>query len=311
MNRPRNARDGQGSSSLGGGAVAQPFYPPAIRPATAAPRFPFYLPKLLSNNVAIIPERAFHEPLVLAPGPPRMAFFTGPEAVKAVLHSRASEFPKGALQNEVLRPLLGNAMISSEGEQWRWQRSATAPLFRHEEIVRYGSVMTEAAEAAVERWRRSRTRTPRFIHRDMLRAAFDVISRTMLTGGAPEFIEAIERGHARYFRAVNWWIAYRLLGLPRWIPRPGQRAMQSHEENLRGESFQAIVERDHATAEGGKDLLSRLANSTDPETGRGMSGKLLADNIAAFLVAGYDTTALTLTWTLYLISQSPEWATDA
>jgi cytochrome P450 len=237
-----------------------------------------------------------------------MAFFTGPEAVKAILHSRAAEFPKGALQNDVLRPLLGSAMITSEGEQWRWQRSATAPLFRHEEILRYGPVMTEAAEAAVERWRQDGGQAPRLIHRDMLRAAFDVISRTMLTAGAPELINAIERGHARYFQAVNWWITYRLLGLPRWMPRPGRRAMQSHEGNLRGDAFRAIVERDHATAGGGKDLLSRLACSTDPETGQAMPTELVADNIAAFLVAGYDTTALTLTWSLYLLSQSPEWS---
>jgi cytochrome P450 len=47
--------------------------------------------------------------------------------------------------------------------------------------------------------------------------------------------------------------------------------------------------------------------STDPETGRSMPGELLVDNIVSFLMAGYDTTALALTWTLYLISQSPEW----
>ena len=132
---------------------AAPFYPPLVKPSPKPLRFPSNLIKLLNNNLEAIPEQAYREPLVIAPGPPRMAFFTGTEAVKALLLTRAAEFPKGALQVDVLKPMFGNAMISSEGRDWRWQRGAAAPLFRHEELLQYGPIMSAAAEAAVARWR--------------------------------------------------------------------------------------------------------------------------------------------------------------
>ena len=62
-----------------------PFYPPHVTPARLPLRFPFNLVKLLGNNLELIPEAAYHEPVVFAPGPPRMAFFTGPELVKELL----------------------------------------------------------------------------------------------------------------------------------------------------------------------------------------------------------------------------------
>jgi cytochrome P450 len=114
---------------------AAPFYPPHVKPcAKPLLRFPFSLVKLLRNNLEAIPEQAYRDPLVIAPGPPRMAFFTGTELVKTLLLARPAEFPKGALQVDVFKPMFGNAMISSEGRDWRWQRGAAAPLFRHQEL---------------------------------------------------------------------------------------------------------------------------------------------------------------------------------
>ena len=132
---------------------AAPFYPPLVKPARRPLRFPFNLIKLLHNNLELIPEAAYREPVVVAPGPPRMAFFTGAEMVKKLLLGRPADYPKGRLQVDILKPIFGNAMISAEAEEWRWQRAVAAPLFRHEELLRYGPVMTEAAEAAVARWR--------------------------------------------------------------------------------------------------------------------------------------------------------------
>src|SRR6266851_5630974 len=162
--------------------VTAALYPPFVKPAVKPLRFPANLIKLLSNNLEIIPEQAYREPLVIAPGPPRMAFFSGSELVKTLLLSRHTEFPKGAVQVEVLKPMFGNAIISSEGREWRWQRGAAAPLFRHDELLRYGSIMTDVAEATVAKWRTAPPGTAHAVHRDMSRAAFHVISKTMLAG---------------------------------------------------------------------------------------------------------------------------------
>lgn len=285
---------------------ATAFYPPRAKPAARPLRFPFNLFKLLGNNLAIIPEQAYHEPIVIAPGPPRMAFITGSEPLKTLFLDRPTEFPKGGLQVEVLKPIFGNAMISREGRDWRWQRGAAAPLFRHDELLQYGPIMSAAAEATVAHWRAAANGSVRAIHKDMMRAAFHVISNTMLAGGAEEMFNAIEKGHADYYSGVNWWVMYTLLGLPHWLPRPGGKLMRAHETRLR-QAVAELVQARRAGAAAGEDLLARMLRASDAETGQSMSDELLVDNIVSFLMAGYDTTAFTLTWTLYLISKSPEW----
>jgi cytochrome P450 len=284
----------------------EPFYPPHVRPVPRPLPFPFYLPTLLGNNLAAIPAQAYERPIVLGRGPPRMAWITGPEAVKAVLLDRAHEFPKGYVQNEIFRPLFGNAMITAEGRDWRWQRGAAAPLFRHDEIVRYGEIMARAAEATVAQWRATGPDRVHPIHTQMMHAAFAVIAGTMLAGTADDAIDAIEKGHAGYFAGVNWWTVYTIFRLPHWLPRPGGRAMRAHEGRLRA-AMAGVVEARHRGATTANDLIAKLLASPDPETGREMSDELLIDNAVAFLMAGYDTTALALTWTLYLVSQSPAW----
>jgi cytochrome P450 len=285
--------------------AAGSFVPPAVAPAAKPLHFPFNLVKLLRNNLELIPEEAYRKSVVLAPGPPRMVFLTGPEVVKTVLLDRPAEFPKGGVQVEILRPLFGNAMISAKGRDWRWQRGVAAPLFRHDELLRYGPAMTAAAEKVVADWRGAPNGAVRPIHTDMMRATFDVISNTMLVGGAPDVLSAIEKGHADYYGAVNWWVTYTLLGFPHWLPRPGGKGMRGHESRLR-RSVADLV-RTRRAAASGDDLLYKLAHSSDPESGQAMADENLVDNIVAFLMAGYDTTAFALTWTLYLIAQSPEW----
>jgi cytochrome P450 len=291
---------------IGSAEGTAPFYPPHVRPSSKPLRFPFNLFKLLNNNLELIPEQAYRERLTIVPGPPRMAFFTGSELVKTLLLSRQAEFPKGRLQNEVLRPVFGNAMISSEGREWKWQRAAAAPLFRHDELLRYGPIMSAAAEATVDSWRRGPPGVIRFINDDMMRAAYRVISNSMLAGGAEEVIHAIERGHADYFRGANWWVMYVLLRLPHWLPRPGGRLMRRHEARLRAAIGELVAAR-RGIAATGDDLLAKLVRATDPESRQSMTDELLVDNVVSFLMAGYDTTALSLTWTLYLLSRSPEW----
>ena len=286
--------------------VAAPWYPPRARPCRKPLRFPANLIKLISNNLEFIPEQAYRERMVIAQGPPRMAFVTDPELVKALLLSRHSEFPKGRVQVDILKPVFGNAIISSQGQQWRWQRGAAAPLFRQEELLRYGPVMTAAAEATVAKWRAAGSGTVHRIDTDMMRAAFDVISNTMLVGGAKGVLGAIEKGHADYYRGINWWVIYTLLKLPHWLPRPRGRATRAHETRFRNVVAE-VVRQQSADASGGQGLVARLLRACDPETGQGMSEELVIDNVVAFMMAGFDTTALSLAWTLFLISRSPEW----
>ncbi|MBO6507009.1 MAG: cytochrome P450 [Roseibium sp.] len=280
--------------------------PAFVPPAPNILGFPQNLVQLVRNNLGIIPRQAYEQPLVVTDSFPKMAFVTGPDLVEHVLKRSADRFPKGKLQNETLEPLFGNAMISSEGADWKWQRSITAPLFRHDEILQYIPAMRDAATRQLETWKAQDLAANRPVNKDMFRIAFDVISRTMLVGGADDVIKAIEQGHAAYFHHVNWWIAYKMLGLPGWLPRPGGAVMRTQEKRIR-DAVSKLVRGRLASAETEQDLLGRLVRGIDPETGEAMSEERLVNNIIAFLVAGYDTTALALAWALYLLALYPDW----
>ena len=167
-------------------------------------------------------------------------------------------------------------------------------------------VMSAAAEKTVATWACAAPGSIHAIHLDMMRTAYRVISNAMLVGGAEDMLGAIEKGHADYYRGINWWIAYAMFGLPVWLPRPGGSSMRAHESRLRN-FVTGLVRVRRADAEKGDDLLARMVRAADPETGRTLSDQDIVDNVIAFLMAGYDTTALSLAWSLYLVSQSPEW----
>ena len=269
-------------------------------------RFPVNIYKLISNNLTLIPKAAYHQSVTVVNGLPRMAFFTGEKSVKRVLHKSHEDFPKGELQNQILEPLFGDAMISCNGPEWRWQRQATAPLFRHEELLGYGPVFTRSAVQMTEVWAKESSNEPRQINRDMMHAAFGVISNTMLAGGAESVMVEIEKGHREYFNYVNWWIFNRMFRLPRSLPRPGKSKMRDHELRLT-QSVMSIVEKRLRQSCNDSDLLGRLLQAKDPDTGNTMSAERIVKNVIAFLVAGYDTTALAMTWALYLIATHPNW----
>ncbi|MGI9412387.1 MAG: cytochrome P450 [Hyphomicrobiales bacterium] len=283
------------------------FYPPHVPPAAKAMSLPEIILKLGRNALLTLPEPVYREPIFVTSGLFDVAFLCDPELVKTVLLDGAERYPKDGYQKKLFAPLLGDSILTAEGESWRWQRRTAAPLFRRSDILNYVPTMAAAAEAAIETWRSAPAGTVHAIDKDMMRATFHVISHTILAGGGPGVRAAIEKGRADYFRGVNWWYLYIRFNLPHWMPRPGGRRMRAQERRLRAAVTDLIAER-RPTAHQSDDILSRLISAVDPETGQTMSDVQLADNLLAFLLAGYDTTATALTWALYLLSQAPEWA---
>lgn len=261
---------------------------------------------LLGNNLEFIPERAYHDFVVTAAGPPRSAFVTAPDALETIFKDCWETYPRGSLKNRVLKPLFGNSLGSAERDDWRWQRRAVAPLFRHAELLQYGDTVREAADDVIAGWRSADLSRSRPINEDMLQAAFHTITNTILAGCPDGFLEEVRRGHDDYFAGVNWWIAYAMFGLPSWAPRPGGDKMRAHERRIR-KGMSDIVKARRAHAGDETDMLARWIAASDPETGRQLSDELLTDNMVSLLVSGYETAALTLIWALYLLATHPEW----
>jgi cytochrome P450 len=133
-----------------------------------------------------------------------------------------------------------------------------------------------------------------------------VISRTLLPGGDAHVGPVIGRSSVDYQKPLGWQMAYANFGLPSWMPHPGKLKMHLAQRRLRSAVAALVAERRARPLAKG-DLLQRLANAKNPDTGAQMSDALLIDNLLTFFLAGHDTTAKALTWTLYLLARAPDW----
>jgi cytochrome P450 len=283
------------------------FYPPTVTPSDKPlPRLRLLL-RVARNPLSTLPRAAYEEPLtVMRRGSSVMIWVSEPALVEDVLLHQAAAFEKTPLEKRVFETTLRDGVLTAEGKLWRWQRRTMAPMFRHSEILAYVPAMAEAAGEQLARWRRDPPGSVQRVDRAMSETTFDIIARTMLTGGLPAEAEIIKRETARILANLAWEIAYGLLRVPRWMPHPSSVKLWLAARRLRG-AVGSIIDR--RRAEGGvhDDLLGKLLAARDPETGEPMDHDRLVNNLLTLLEAGHETTARNLTWALYLLARAPEW----
>jgi len=285
---------------------SMPFCPPRVTPPPKPLNLPQSFIRFLRNPLLTIPESVYHEPLVVMSGPLPVVWVTDPALVKIVLVDHCDEFPQDPLLRRVLGGLFGDSILTSEGRDWRWQHQIVAPLFRHSEIVRYLPAMVAGAESAIKTWSAAPPGSTHAIDVDMLHATYHVLSNTLLPGGGTLVGDTMKRGTADWVKGISWATAYAVLNLPVWLPRPGRRRMRFWETRLRAVVADMVRAR-RTSPDDRDDLFARLLGAVDPETGQTMSDERLVDNLLTFLLAGHQTIATALTWTLYLLSRAPEW----
>ena len=139
----------------------------------------------------------------------------------------------------------------------------------------------------------------------MMRTTFDVILRTMLPGRGNIDTELMERSVTSGLESTSWIVALALVRAPSWVPYPGIFRTLRDRKRLHS-ILESLILEARQTPGKGDDLLSHLMNATDPETGKSMNTIDVRNNLMTFITAGHETTALALTWTLYLLSLNPE-----
>ncbi len=288
-------------------ASAEPLYPPTVTP----PSEPLPLGKLIyrvvKNPLLALPQAAYQEKIVgLSRGASRVFWVSDPALVEEILIKRAGVFHKAPVEKRVFRRTLKDGVLSADGALWRWQRRTMAPLFRPAEILKYVPSMAQPAEEILAKWRVSPPGSVQRIDEAMTEATFSVIARTMLKGGEPQEAEIIKRMTAVNLAHVSWELMYGFLNMPLWFPHPASWLMASSARRMRG-AIHDIIARRQGEAGGGEDLLGRLLEARDPESGEPMDMERLINNLLTLLEAGHETTARALTWTLYLLARAPEW----
>lgn len=233
-----------------------------------------------------------------------------PEGVRHVLTENAANYVKGDLQRRVLGPMLAEGLLLTEGDTWRRARRILAPLFTPAKMVTLNARMAEVCHARVASWSLSAHGRVLDIDSEMSGLTFDILSATMFSDELG--------GEARGFeRALNQFLAngaridpLDVLGAPDWAPRLGRlasfRSARFFERRVTRlvEARRAHIE---AGGEAHDDLLSALLLARDENGGPGLSDEEVAANILTFILAGHETTARALGWTLHLLSRQPEY----
>ena len=282
-------------------------YPPTVTPAARALPLSVSLLRFVRNPLRSLPRAVYTEPLVsYGRKRPLVAWVTGPELLEHVLVKNTDIFVKTRLDKRVLKPVVGEGLLTADGDHWRWQRKLASPLFRPSDVLDYVPTMVEAANEQIARWRAKGVAHVSAIDHDMTETTFAVIARTVLAGIDEREGDEIKRtGHA-YIDPIMWSVAAALLLLPEKLWHPGKRKMQLAAAEGRA-CVQRLLDKRRAAGIDGDDLVARMLRAKHPETGVAMTDEQLIDNLATFLLAGHETTAKALTWTLYLLARSPEW----
>jgi cytochrome P450 len=287
------------------------FTPPRVIPPAAPLNRLAFIATFVRNPLQVAPQAVYDEDFVSFGGAsaPRV-WVTAPALIKAVLLDEREKFHK-ITQIRLLSPLLGKGILTSEGADWKWQRQASAPMFRQQDLMGFVPAFVRAAQGVLAKWRETPQGSVRRVDEDMTQATFEVISATLLPSADDTVAPAIKHSVGVSQKSSGWGQLYASMNVPGWFPRPGMLAGRRAVHTLRSAVAAMIRDRRELWKNGGRepdDLMHRLIAARDPETGQSMNDEQLIDNLLTFYLAGHETTAKALTWTLYLLARSPEWA---
>lgn len=236
----------------------------------------------------------------------RTLVVSDPEGVRRVLTDNALNYEKGDLQRRILGPLLADGLLLTEGDQWRRARRIMAPLFTPAYTARTAEIMDRVCRSRVEGWHLENGSRVLNIDHEMSGLTFDMLSATM-------FSDDLDGDAAGFEKALNQFldVGARIspldaLKAPDWIPRLGKLASRGSAKFFE-QRVSALVARRRQRIEAGdapEDLLTALLSARDIEgDGTGLSDHEVMANILTFILAGHETTARTLGWTLHLITR--------
>ncbi|WP_212824655.1 cytochrome P450 [Catellatospora sp. TT07R-123] len=235
-------------------------------------------------------------------GPKSLYFFNHPDSVKHILADNAANYHKGIGLVHAKRAL-GDGLLTSEGELWRKQRRVIQPAFQSKRIAEQAGAIAAEAELLVKRLREFQGGEATDVVRQMTGLTLGVLGRALIDTDLGQFPDIGD-----HFGVVQDQAMFELESLsavPTWVPLPRQLRFRKSRAELQAIVDQLVEERGGRTDDR-EDVLSRLIVSAGAESDRKVGQIRLRDELVTLLLAGHETTASTLSWTLYLIDEHPE-----
>jgi cytochrome P450 len=230
---------------------------------------------------------------------------SGPDGIKHVLQDHHDNFARRTPPHAVLRATLGNGLATSEGDFWRRQRRLVQPAFHRARLQGFAAIMADAARALADRWvGLAAAGEPVDLAPELSRLGLQMLGRCLFQLDLDQ--EARTVGAALLtvlHHTIDTVNAF--LPIPAAIPTPANLRFRAAVRELDRVVQDMIDER---RREGGDrpDLLTMLIQARDQDTGEGMTDRQLRDEVLTLTLAGHETTANALSWTLALLSRHPD-----
>lgn len=272
------------------------FYPPHAEPLKGTENFFYATWKFMRNPIEGFGPLAYSQPItsVKTMGV-QMHVITDPEGMNTVLGTYSQNFSKTPIDARILGPATKEGLLSVHGEQWKRQRRAVAPMFRK----RHMADLAPDISAVIADFKQKLSRNPIVeLNVAMADLTFDILAKCLL--GDPQGLDRarLKKATRRVVTSAGTLRPDDMLPLPRGVPRPiGPRGALALRQ-LKAAADKLLQDRKDQP---GDDLIGLLISATDPHSGQSLSDRERRDNLIGFFIAGHETTALTLTWALYLV----------
>jgi cytochrome P450 len=219
-----------------------------------------------------------------------------PELVPEVLIDRVDDYQKGPVLRIITRPVLGDGLLTSEGQQHRERRKLVAPAFAHQRVSKYAAVMTDRTRAAQIEWRDGQRMD---MAQEMMRLTLDIVGRTLFDVELLGRADSLGRDITQVQHA-----AVLQMRLPFKLPFQwkSEAALRRLNETIYG-----MIRERRASGEDKGDLLSMLLMSKDEDTGQHLTDQEARDEAMTLFLAGHETTAQAMAWSWYLLARNPQY----
>ena len=274
---------------------------PARPPST--PRFHKFRRALRAPHVAVHEFLGEYGDFVCWRGIVNLYFVNHPDFIRPVMTQSYEHFSKRNIDYRVLAVVMGNGLVSNDGPHWVKQRTLMQPLFSHRRVNGFDETINALTSSLMSQWDTRADNEVVWLDRDMSKLTLGIVGATLFgsdierhAGEIAEILDVVNLApHAP--RA--------LMSLLPWIPTPYNLKFMRAKRRLDRIVHGLIAARRRAGT-GGGGILDCLLGARDEETGEPIDDTQIRDEVVTLMLAGHETSANALAWTLYLLATHPE-----
>jgi cytochrome P450 len=230
----------------------------------------------------------------------------GPDTVQEAFVRKNDAFErKSAQMRHALEPLLGDGLFVSDGETWRRRRQVVAPIIHASKVRDFFPVMAETVAERRDAWAAAGDGAPVDALQEMAHLTAEIICRTIFGSAlGRDYAAEVVESFTDYQRHIDQIDILSLLGLPDWLPRLRGRAIRRSVARIDRVLNEVISRYQQRSRDGETSVIGGLLDARD-ENGRPLTREAIRNEAAVIFMAGHETTANTLAWAWYLLSQAP------